>query len=129
MNYAGITVLLILFLFAALQWRAARLSKRSEGQAVPVLQPDMEAKLHQRGKALFYFFSASCGPCRTMTPRIDAAASRHDNVFKVDVGASADLAQRFGVRATPTTVLVAGGRIARIELGPLSEKTIAELLA
>jgi thioredoxin 1 len=110
------------------QWRLARKAKANEGQAVPELEPAVEASLRERGKVLLYFFSPNCGPCRTMTPVIDRLAALHDNVFKFDVSQSLDLARRLGVMATPTIMLLADGRIARVKLGALSAQRIEALL-
>jgi thioredoxin-like negative regulator of GroEL len=49
-------------------------------------------------------------------------------VFKFDVAQSLDLARKLGVMATPTVILVAGGRIACVKLGAMTEKQLIELL-
>lgn len=128
-TYIGIAVTALLLAFAWFQWRVARQAKAMEGQPVPELEPEIDQKLRQRGRVLLYFYSPTCAPCRAMTPRIDQAATRHDNVFKFDVAQSPLLARRLGVRATPTLLLVAQGRIAQVVLGGVSEKQLEELLA
>lgn len=110
------------------QWHLARKAKAIEGQAVPELEPAVEASLHERGKVLLYFFSPHCGPCRAMTPVIDRLAALHDNVFKYDVAKNLDLPRRLGVMATPTIMLLAEGRIVRVALGGLPEHKLEELL-
>lgn len=120
----GIAVLALLVGIVLAQWGLKRRARRFEGQTVMALSPEIDACLLTRGRVLLYFFSPNCGPCRTMAPRIDAVAARHDNVFKLDVSQSLDVARKLGVMATPTTVLVAGDRIERIDLGPLSEQDI-----
>ncbi len=130
MSYAiGIVLLGIFGGLLSFQWHLARKAKANEGQAVPELEPAVEASLHERGKVLLYFFSPNCGPCRSMTPVIDRLAALHDNVFKFDVSQSLDLARRLGVMATPTIMLLADGRIARVKLGALPEKNLEEFLA
>ncbi|MBK9022391.1 MAG: thioredoxin family protein [Sulfuritalea sp.] len=117
--------------FAALlfyQWRMTRNAQRQVGQAVAPMDPVVDARLLERGKVLLYFFSPSCGPCRLMTPRIDAAARQHDNVFKFDVSQSTALARQLGVMATPTTVLVTAGKIETVKLGSLSDDALASML-
>lgn len=129
MIYAGYLVLGLFAVVMLMQWRMAKKAKAMEGRAVPELEPAIDAKLRQRGRVLLYFFSPNCGPCRAATPLIDRAAARHDNVFKLDVSRSLDLARRIGVMATPTTVLIADGQIAQIVLGGMSESRLEELLA
>ncbi|MHB8346363.1 MAG: thioredoxin family protein [Acidiferrobacterales bacterium] len=71
-------------------------------------------------RALVYFFSKSCGMCRPMTPRIEQFARNHPNVFLIDVAEAPELARRFAVMGTPTTVLVRDGKVERIWVGALS---------
>lgn len=118
-------ILVLLFI----QWHMAAKAKRIEGLPVPNLEPAIDDKLRERGRVLLYFFSPACGPCRVMTPRIDRLACRYDNIFKLDVSRSLDIARRLGVMATPTTVLLSEGRIAAVNLGALSEQSLEKLLA
>lgn len=128
MIYVGYLLLGLIGAVVALQWHMAKKAKAMEGLAAPELEPAIDAKLRQRGRVLLYFFSPSCGPCRAVTPRIDRAAASHDNIFKFDVSRSTDLARRLGVMATPTTMLIANGRIAQVALGTLSEERLEALI-
>lgn len=59
---------------------------------------------------LIEFSSPHCGPCRAMAPVI-ATLERDDiPVRHVDVVAEPHLAARFGVRQTPTFVVISGGQ-------------------
>lgn len=129
MTYPGIIALALLLALVALQWHLARQARKAEGQAVPYLPPEVEAKLREHGKVLLYFFSPHCGPCRSMTPRIDRVNARHATVFKFDVARSLDLARQLGVMATPTTLRIVGDRIERVRLGALSAAAIEQLVA
>jgi len=80
------------------------------------------------GDRLFYFYSPSCGPCRSMTPIVDKLASQSAAVTKVDISQNPELAGRFGIRATPTTVLVEGDTIKEVRLGAQSQKQLQKLL-
>lgn len=123
--------IVVIAVFAALvfqQWRMTRKARRQVGEAVAPMDPTVDARLLERGKVLLYFYSPACGPCRLMTPRIDAAAGRHDNVFKFDVSQSIALARQLGVMATPTTVLVATGKIESVKLGSLSDEALESML-
>lgn len=128
MDYVGYLLLALIAAIVLLQWRMAKKARAIEGQAAPELDPAISDKLRERGRVLLYFFSPNCGPCRSFTPRIDRAAARHDNIFKVDVSRSTDLARRLGVMATPTTVLISEGRIAQVALGVLSDERLEELM-
>lgn len=124
----GIAVVGLFAMLVYYQWRMARNAQRQVGQAVAPMDPEVDAKLLERGKVLLYFFSPNCGPCRHMTPRIEAAARQHDNVFKFNVSQSIVLARQLGVMATPTTVLVTAGKIETVKLGSLSDDALASML-
>lgn len=124
MKLLGIAIVCLLLGMVLAQWWLKGKARRLEGSAAPALDPAIDTCLHERGRVLLYFHSPSCGPCRKMTPLIDAAATRHGNVFKLDVSQSLDIARKLGVMATPTTVLITGRQIASIDLGPLSEQDI-----
>ncbi|KAL3501318.1 hypothetical protein ACH5RR_035767 [Cinchona calisaya] len=65
-------------------------------------------------KLIVIDFSASwCAPCRYMEPIINQFASDCKNVdfFKIDVEELNDVAQEFGVQATPTFVLMKQGKV------------------
>ena len=103
-------------------------AKRLQGSAAPDYQALLTPDQQGRSKLLFYFYSAHCGPCRTLTPLVDAMAARYGNVVKVDAMAQPAVAQRFGVRATPTLVLVDGGKVVKVMLGTVSERQLELLL-
>lgn len=128
-SIVGITLLLLLAVFVGFQWFIARQAKRFQGRAAPELDPELADKLIEHGKVLLYFFSPNCGPCRPMTPRIERMATRHGNVFKIDVSQSTTLARKLGVMATPATVLIDAGQIKSIKLGVLSDTTLESMLA
>jgi len=57
------------------------------------------------------FWAEWCGPCKAFAPVLREFASRHQDdvlVAKVDTEANPSLAQRFGIRSIPTTVLFRG---------------------
>jgi thioredoxin 2 len=59
-----------------------------------------------------------CGPCRTMAPEFERAASRLEprlRLVKVDIDREQAVAARFAVRSVPTLLLVRRGReLARV---------------
>jgi len=78
---------------------------------------------------LLYFYNQNCGPCRQMTPIIEQLASQHDNVHKIDIAQTPEIAREYGIRATPTTILVKDHVIRQVALGAKSQKQLERLLA
>lgn len=74
------------------------------------------------------FYADWCGPCRALTPALEALARNFEgraDVIKVDVDAESELAARFGVRALPTLLLFSRGRVVEQFVGLTSEKVLA----
>lgn len=128
MEYLPFVLIAVLAVFMAMPLYVWLASKRLQGQAAPDYAALLSPEQQGRDKLLFYFYSAHCGPCRTLAPLIDRMAERHGNVVKVDVTQQPAAAQRFGIRATPTLVLVEGGRVVKVMLGAVTERQLEVLL-
>ncbi|KAA1258771.1 Thioredoxin [Rubripirellula obstinata] len=59
---------------------------------------------------LINFTSPHCGPCQTMKPTLAALERTGIPVRHVNVNSEASLARRYGIRKTPTFVVVSGGK-------------------
>ncbi len=59
---------------------------------------------------LINFFSTQCAPCRAMKPILAQLENARVPVRHVDVASEPGLARRYGIRTTPTFVVVAGGK-------------------
>ena len=58
------------------------------------------------------FWAAWCGPCKTMAPQFESAASQLPDVrfVKVDSDAAPIASTQYGIRSIPTMILFQGGR-------------------
>lgn len=76
------------------------------------------------------FYSESCAPCRMLAPVIDklAEGANDFSVYKVNVGQSPLLADRYGVMSIPTLIVFRSGEPAARHVGFLNPDGIAELL-
>src|ERR1700682_1157220 len=66
------------------------------------------------------FWAEWCGPCRMMTPTVDAIANDYAGkvkVRKVNVDENGGTAMRYNVRGIPTLLLFQGGQIVEPKVG------------
>ena len=63
------------------------------------------------GKAIFQFSADWCGPCRALTPVLEVISQQTGvDVFKVDIGQNAALAQQLSVRSIPAVFFYSNGK-------------------
>ncbi len=64
-----------------------------------------------QGLTVVDFWASWCGPCRLLSPIVEELAGEMTDVnfAKVNVDDEPDLANRFGINAIPTLVLLKGG--------------------
>ena len=72
--------------------------------------PAFSAKVDAGDSILLDFSSPHCGPCQAMQPTLARLAQSGVAVRHVDVVAEPHLAARYGIRKTPTFVVVAAGK-------------------
>jgi len=73
------------------------------------------------------FWAEWCGPCKALSPTVDAIAAEYADkmkVYKVDVQSEAALASKYGVSSIPTLLIFKGGDIAERLVGLKSKGDI-----
>lgn len=128
MNYLPYILLGIALLLIGMQLRLFFSAKSVQGKPAPGFE-DLSDEV-QRGMPvlLFYFHSEYCGPCRRITPLVEAFAANTGAVIIVDVGQQPEAALRFGVRVTPTLMRVRNGIIEKVVVGEVGEDKLKKLL-
>lgn len=77
------------------------------------------------------FWASWCGPCRMLSPTVDAIAQEADGfkVGKVNVDEQGELAQQFGIMSIPTLIVFRDGKPVRQSIGVQPKQAILDLLA
>lgn len=128
MSWSGIIVGGVIVLIVGMQLLMWIRAKRSVGQAAPDTS-SIDGAAAADNRRLYYFYSASCGPCRAIKPLVEKLRQAHRNLIPVDVSQNLDLSRKFGIAGTPSFILVSGGEVRDVLLGGQTERKLLDLLA
>jgi thioredoxin 1 len=77
------------------------------------------------------FWAEWCGPCRQMTPTIDALATDYAGrvkIGKVNVDQNNCTAARYNIRGIPTILLFKGGQVVDQKVGALPKAELTKMI-
>jgi len=116
--YILITAIVIISIFVGLRFLLQKRAQRSKGKEIDLSIFDDKIKtLLKSEKSLLYFFTPTCGACKSQTPIIDRLEEQTKAVGKIDLSVNRSAAAEFGIIGTPSTVIMSGNIIAEIFVG------------
>ena len=77
------------------------------------------------------FWAEWCGPCKMLSPTIDAVAEKYNGkvkVGKVNVDKNPAIAQKYGVRSIPNILVFKNGNIEEQLVGNVPEADISNVI-
>ena len=77
------------------------------------------------------FWAEWCGPCKMMTPTIDAVADEFvgkAKIGKLNVDDNGQTAQRYGIRGIPTLLVFKGGQVVAQKVGAVGKTDVQKLI-
>jgi len=111
----------IFIAFMGMQYLMILRSKRNKGKRVEQVGGKLGKMMLMGEKAMVYFYSPSCRACKYQTPIVDRLISDGHKIQKVDISRDMATARKFGVMATPTTVVLSGNEIVEFLVGAKTE--------
>ena len=75
------------------------------------------------------FWAEWCGPCKQMSPHLEAVAEElagKVKVAKINVDENPMTGSKYGVRGMPTLMIFKDGKVAATHLGAMSKQAIAD---
>ncbi len=101
-------------------------------QAATVTAENFDTEVLQADvPVLVDFWAVWCGPCRRVSPEVDAVAEQLNGkakVVKVNVDEEPDLAGRYGIQSIPALLIFKNGQVADQIVGAHPRQVIAERL-
>ncbi len=77
------------------------------------------------------FYADWCGPCKAMSPVVEALAEEYDGrakIARINVDESQDIAIRYGVMSIPTFIVFKGSQVMSKMVGMQDKKILAGAL-
>ena len=77
------------------------------------------------------FWAEWCGPCKMLTPTIEAIAEEYkdkSSIVKINVDDAPAIATKYGIRSIPSILLFRNGDVVEQRVGAVSKEELTSLL-
>ncbi len=102
------------------------------GGVIKIKDDQFETEVLQETKpVLVYFWASWCGPCRLMSPSIDAAAEQYGDrlkIIKMEVDAHPEIAKQYKVEGVPALRFFQKGQIVKNHEGAINKQKLFEMI-
>lgn len=88
-----------------------------------------ELVLNSDKPALVDFWAEWCGPCRMLTPAVEALATEYEGkavIAKLNVDESPEVCAKYGIRNIPTILFFKNGEVVDKQVGAVPKNVLAE---
>ncbi len=98
--------------------------------SVQVTDQNFETEVLQAsGPVVVDFWAEWCGPCKVMSPLVDALASELGEkvkVVKINIDENPNAPTKYGVRGIPTFMVFKGGQLVDTKVGSMSKTQLSD---
>ncbi len=86
--------------------------------------------LHSDKPVIVDFFADWCGPCKMLSPVLEALASKNNDIdfYKINVDENTDLAEKYSVSSIPNVLIFKNGQVADNSIGFKTEEQMQEFI-
>lgn len=124
----GLMVLVIVVAYAVIQGPVLLRARKLRGKPLDGLAAVLPDGADPSTRYLLYFWSPSCGMCRSTTPVINQLQQERSDVVSLNAMEHMPLAQQAGVMGTPAFMVVEKGAIQQLVMGARSRRQIEAML-
>ena len=96
---------------------------------IEITESEFKEKISS-GKVLVDCYAPWCGPCKMLSPVIDALATETDNVsfYKLNVDDAEEVSKEYGIMSIPTILLFEDGELKEKVVGFITKSELEELI-